>query len=158
MRFSVSTQSFYDDDYESNAIVDDLPSDVEVINNEQYANFFNAINSAQVVYLAAGAYTISQPRPDAYHSWDTTNNAWVMTDAAAAQKSADLLEQNVKQKSALLTIASAAIAPLQDAVDLGIATNDELEQLTAWKKYRVLLTRVDTAKPDWPTPPVQTAS
>ncbi len=39
MRFSVSTQSFYDDNYEENAIVDDLPSDVQAIDNEQYARF-----------------------------------------------------------------------------------------------------------------------
>ena len=31
MRFSVSTQSFYDDNYEENAVVNDLPSDVQVI-------------------------------------------------------------------------------------------------------------------------------
>ena len=62
MRFSVNTQSFYDDEYEKNAIVVDLPSDIEVINDEQYARFFNAINSTQVVYLVAGEYTISQPR------------------------------------------------------------------------------------------------
>ncbi|WP_316044504.1 tail fiber assembly protein [Serratia liquefaciens] len=38
-----------------------------------------------------------------------------------------------------------AVAPLQDAVDLGEATEDEQFQLTAWKKYRVLLNRVDTS-------------
>ncbi|MDX8192274.1 hypothetical protein SK058_24385, partial [Klebsiella pneumoniae] len=62
MRFSVSTQSFYDDNYEENAIVDDLPSDVQAIDNEQYARFFNAINSDRVVYLVADKYNISQPR------------------------------------------------------------------------------------------------
>lgn len=46
--------------------------------------------------------------------------------------------------------------PLQDAVDLNIATEAERQQLTAWKKYRVLLNRVDTSKaPDieWPKAP-----
>ncbi|EEU6178823.1 tail fiber assembly protein, partial [Salmonella enterica] len=45
------------------------------------------------------------------------------------------------------------IAPLQDAVDLDIATDDEKAQLDEWKKYRVLVNRVDTSNPDWPAQP-----
>lgn len=37
------------------------------------------------------------------------------------------------------------IVPLQDAVDLEIATEEENSLLEAWKKYRVLLNRVDTS-------------
>ncbi|MDT4620715.1 tail fiber assembly protein, partial [Escherichia coli] len=47
-------------------------------------------------------------------------------------------------------------APLQDAVDLEIATEEETLLLEAWKKYRVLLNRVDTSTaPDieWPEEP-----
>lgn len=46
----------------------------------------------------------------------------------------------------------------QDAVDAGIATGEETAALAEWKKYRVLLMRVDTAKPLWPTPPGGQAS
>uniref|UniRef100_UPI001ABF6203 tail fiber assembly protein n=1 Tax=Xenorhabdus miraniensis TaxID=351674 RepID=UPI001ABF6203 len=49
-----------------------------------------------------------------------------------------------------------AIAPLQDAVDLDIATDAEQSALTAWRKYRVLLNRVDcSTAPDiqWPEQP-----
>ncbi|HBA9999127.1 TPA: tail fiber assembly protein, partial [Escherichia coli] len=45
---------------------------------------------------------------------------------------------------------------LQDAVDLEIATEKETLLLEAWKKYRVLLNRVDTSTaPDieWPALP-----
>ncbi|MDI0552840.1 tail fiber assembly protein, partial [Escherichia coli] len=48
------------------------------------------------------------------------------------------------------------IAPLQDAVDLEIATEEETSLLEAWKKYRVLLNRIDTSTaPDieWPEIP-----
>ncbi|EGB9086421.1 tail fiber assembly protein [Escherichia coli] len=65
------------------------------------------------------------------------------------------------QKSALLTVANNAIAPLQDAVDLEMVTDDEQALLLAWKKYRVLLNRVDTsATPEieWPTQPGEWAS
>ncbi len=51
-------------------------------------------------------------------------------------------------------MASEKIAPLQDAVDLDIATDDEKAQLDEWKKYRVLVNRVDTTSPDWPDVPV----
>ncbi|WP_277888405.1 tail fiber assembly protein, partial [Escherichia coli] len=40
--------------------------------------------------------------------------------------------------------------------DLGMATDDETKLLLAWKKYRVLLNRVDTSTaPDieWPEEP-----
>ncbi len=46
---------------------------------------------------------------------------------------------------------------IQDAADLEIATEEETSLLEAWKKYRVLLNRVDTSTaPDieWPAIPV----
>lgn len=60
------------------------------------------------------------------------------------------------EKNRLLATASDAIAPLQDAVELEIATDKEIAQLGAWKKYRVMLNRVDTSTaPDieWPEAP-----
>ncbi|MDM3523660.1 tail fiber assembly protein [Citrobacter sp. Ca226] len=57
-------------------------------------------------------------------------------------------------KLSLKDNADSEIAWRQDAVDAGIATNEETAALAEWKKYRVLLMRVDTAKPVWPTPPV----
>ncbi|EFG6909164.1 tail fiber assembly protein, partial [Escherichia coli] len=48
------------------------------------------------------------------------------------------------------------IAPLQDAADLEIATEEEISLLEAWKKYRVLLNRVDTSTSqdiEWPALP-----
>ncbi|WP_109911437.1 tail fiber assembly protein [Providencia rettgeri] len=61
-----------------------------------------------------------------------------------------------QQKKTLLDKAAAIIAPYQDAIDLGIATDKELKQLNAWKQYRVDLNRIDTATaPDiaWPEKP-----
>ncbi|EFN0069270.1 tail fiber assembly protein [Escherichia coli] len=48
-------------------------------------------------------------------------------------------------KNSLMQVASEHIAPLQDAVDLEIATEEERSLLEAWNKYRVLLNRVDTS-------------
>ncbi|EHJ1676496.1 tail fiber assembly protein, partial [Salmonella enterica] len=84
-----------------------------------------------------------------YQKWD--GKAWVKDDAA---ETADRLHEAEGTKSRLLQMASGKIAPLQDAVDLGIATDDEKAQLDEWKKYRVLINRVDTSAPSWPDKPV----
>lgn len=36
------------------------------------------------------------------------------------------------------------ILPLQDAIDLTMATEEEKQKLIAWKKYRVRLNRTET--------------
>lgn len=55
-------------------------------------------------------------------------------------------------------VADAAIIPLQDAVDLGIATDAEVGLMTEWKLYRVALNRLPDQpgfpnEIDWPAPP-----
>ncbi|MEY0950248.1 tail fiber assembly protein [Providencia manganoxydans] len=67
-----------------------------------------------------------------------------------------LIVEAEQQKQSLLAEANNAIAPLQDAVDLGMAIDEEEAQLTAWKKYRVLLNRVDISTApeiNWPEKP-----
>lgn len=69
---------------------------------------------------------------------------------------ADFVAAAVAQKTALRLQADTVIAPLQDAVDVEMATEAEQLRLTEWKKYRVLLNRIDTATaPDitWPDVP-----
>lgn len=83
-----------------------------------------------------------------FMKWD--GEKWVHD--ADAEKAAQTT-QATQQKESLLAMAASKIAPLQDAVDLDIATEAETALLLAWKKYRVLLNRVDTSKPEWPTPP-----
>lgn len=62
----------------------------------------------------------------------------------------DLVNDAQIKISQLLSLATEKITPLQDAVDLGIATEDETTSLTAWKNYRVLVNRVPT-QPGYPT-------
>lgn len=60
------------------------------------------------------------------------------------------------RKAAAMEEAAQAMAPLQDAVVVGMATDAETSLLTEWQKYRVLLNRVDVTKaPDitWPEAP-----
>lgn len=99
--------------------------------------------------LPDGVTTIA---PDVeFPKWN--GKKWV-TDKAA-KKAADIAAAET-QKQYLLPEAAEAIAPLQDAVDLDMATPEEESRLKAWKKYRVLLSRVDTSlAPDiaWPVKP-----
>lgn len=59
-------------------------------------------------------------------------------------KEQHIAEAEVKKQS-LLVEATKEIAPLQDAIDLDIATDEESALLKEWKKYRVLLNRIDTS-------------
>lgn len=64
-----------------------------------------------------------------------------------------LAEQTRKQ---LIEDAGLIISVLQGAVDESMATDAEKASLSEWKKYRVLLYRVDTSKPEeieWPELP-----
>ncbi|EIO9269216.1 tail fiber assembly protein [Salmonella enterica] len=93
---------------------------------------------------------VTSVSPDGeYQKWD--GKAWVKDEAA---ETAARLREAEGTKSRLLQMAAEKIAPLQDAVDLEIATDDEKVQLEEWKKYRVLVNRVDTTNPDWPDVPV----
>lgn len=103
--------------------------------------------------LPDGVTTIA---PDVeFPKWN--GKKWV-TDKAAKKESEIAAAE--AQKQYLLSEAADAIAPLQDAVDLDMATPEEEAQLKEWKKYRVLLSRVDTslgAAVVWPTPPASPA-
>ncbi|MBA7876262.1 MULTISPECIES: tail fiber assembly protein [Citrobacter] len=83
--------------------------------------------------------------------WD--GKKWIHD--AEAEKTAQIT-QATQQKESLLALASSKIAPLQDAVDLDIATEVETALLLAWKKYRVLLNRInpdDAPDISWPDMP-----
>ncbi|MBU69013.1 MAG: hypothetical protein CL858_26835 [Cupriavidus sp.] len=66
-------------------------------------------------------------------------------------------EENSVARNALLAQAAIKIAPLQDAVDLEVATASEIALLKSWKQYRVSLSRLDlTVSPVvWPAQPAQ---
>lgn len=68
---------------------------------------------------------------------------------------AEILAANTSIKNQLLAEATIAIAPLQDAVDIGESTPAEETLLLNWKKYRVAVNRIDLtlASPTWPVKP-----
>jgi len=68
---------------------------------------------------------------------------------------AEIVAANTAMRDRLLNDATRAIAPLQDAVDLEMATDTEKALLTEWKRYRVFVNRVDLTveNPNWPVKP-----
>lgn len=82
--------------------------------------------------------------------------------AAQAAANAPTLEEILiaanAQRDSLLAKAALRIAPLQDAVDLGDATDDEMLSLKLWKRYRISVNRVSEqdrfpGKVQWPESP-----
>lgn len=95
----------------------------------------------------------AEPRPSDFHEWG--GEGWLMNAAAQAQAAAVSVKQ---ERDAALRLAATRIAPLQDAVDLGVATDAEVDQLRHWKAYRVQLSRIEQQagfplEVDWPDAP-----
>lgn len=85
---------------------------------------------------------------------DTDKQRFIGGELVEYQKSKEELKTEADaKKQALIAEATRMIAPLQDAVDLGIATDAEAGAHNAWRTYRVQLMRVDTENPQWPEIP-----
>ncbi|MBS3046826.1 tail fiber assembly protein [Enterobacter mori] len=136
--FSNKENSFYLEEtvktYEEQGIP--VPSDLMVISNAEYE-----------------AFMVSPDRKAPHYNIESECMEWV--DIAPPTRE-EAIENAESLKAQLLSVAAQAIEPLQDAVDLSMATEAEAASLSAWKKYRVLLNRVDASKePDieWPELP-----
>lgn len=97
----------------------------------------------------ADTTTLSPLTP--YDVWE--GEKWVTDEG---RKKAAETEAAADKKSFLIQSASDTLSPLQDAIELGMATDEEKSRFDAWRKYRVLLTRVDTSTAPnvtWPSKP-----
>ncbi|KER01032.1 tail fiber assembly protein [Photorhabdus bodei] len=93
--------------------------------------------------------TFKKPPTD-FDTWD--GKGWVVDKDLLKSHQINEAKQ---QQAALLQQANETISLLQDSVDLEVATDSEKEALLEWRKYRVLLTRVDVNQaPDVPWPEV----
>jgi len=85
---------------------------------------------------------------------------WMFDGKKIIPTPVDHVSRAEANKQSLLQLATQSIAPLQDAVELELASEEEIALLTAWKKYRVMLNRLDTSvAPDinWPEVPSDVA-
>ncbi|MFI0606226.1 tail fiber assembly protein [Escherichia coli] len=84
------------------------------------------------------------------------NGNWMFLDGKVVKREytkQELQQQAELQKSALLSEAESVIQPLERAVRLNMATNEERARLESWERYSVLVSRVETANPEWPQKP-----
>ncbi|MEE1922694.1 tail fiber assembly protein [Pseudomonas sp. 148P] len=105
------------------------------------------------VRLPTGIVDMPPPVPGVI-DWSQVITAEAKAKAAAEQLLAVVVGDTAQRRAA----ADAAIAPLQDAVDIDEATEDEASLLKEWKRYRVALNRLPEqpgypAEIDWPAPP-----
>lgn len=135
--YSATTKGFYlselKDDYVSAGT---WPADAIEISERWYNHLIEGQGKGKVITVNEYGQPVlsDQPRP--------TKDELILVAEA--------------QKHNFFGEATAAISPLQDAVDLGIATDTEIKQLKALKEYRVALNRLDTSSaPDinWPARP-----
>ncbi|MFK0309740.1 tail fiber assembly protein [Pseudomonas sp. NPDC090233] len=101
-----------------------------------------------------GLETVEQVAVTGVIDWSQVITAAMKTEAASAH----LLATVSAEVSQRRVSADAAIAPLQDAVDLDMATNQEVALLKDWKRYRVALNRLAEQEGypsdiEWPVPP-----
>jgi hypothetical protein len=95
-------------------------------------------------------HTLLKPNSE-FDNWD--GETWVLDKNKQHQH---YVAVATAQKKQLLNEATAQIDYLQDAIDAEIATDKEKTLYAEWKKYRVLLNRIDVdAAPaiEWPEKP-----
>lgn len=90
----------------------------------------------------------TMPRPSRAHVWNG-----IVWEIDVALESGFTLADNKAERAAREARARVAMEPLQMAVDIDLATEEEAARLLAWKRYFVLLSRVDLANPVWPEEP-----
>ncbi|MCC8460165.1 tail fiber assembly protein [Photorhabdus aegyptia] len=136
--YSAKTNAFYPIELQQNYIASgSLPDDIIEVDFDIYQEYA-ANNAPEGKYRIAGQNGLPE---------------W--TDIPPPTK--EELQQYVEsKKQQLIMEASQQMAPLQDAVDLGIATKEEEAALLGWKKYRVMLNRIDISQApgiEWPEQP-----
>ena len=122
--------------YDHNNVIICIEKDVSAINPE-------------------GASVVEVPDITANRRADDSGK-WMFKDGAVVKRiyTADEQQQQAEsQKAALLSEAESVIQPLERAVRLNMATDEERTRLEAWERYSVLVSRVDTANPEWPQKP-----
>lgn len=137
MHYSAKNNAFYEDTMKGDYIqAGSWPDDLVEITDDLYDALFAGQSDGKVITPG------DDGRP-------------VLTNPAPPTNEQLIAQANSRVKS-LMAYATSAIAPLQDAEDLGMQTDDEAAMLKAWKKYRVQLNRVDTSRAgaiDWPEVP-----
>ena len=94
--------------------------------------------SSKVDYLGPINEGFTLMEPSQFSKWD--GKKWILDED---EQNAFKVKQNKSLKNSLLNEANENISILQDAIDLDMAEDGDEDKLKAWKKYRILLNRID---------------
>lgn len=107
---------------------DKFPGSIK-ITADQYAQALEGM-CAGLVVIIDGGFKVALPTP-------------VEPPAPPEPTPDELVAMALAERDRLLARATLRMAPLQDAIDLGSATPEEIASLTRWKQYRVELNRIE---------------
>lgn len=127
--YNKNTNAFY------NSEINDIPENSVEITHEYHNELLQKQSEGMIIQSNENGYPIAVER--------------VLTDE-------ERIYTNESKKQQLINEAIQKIALLQDIIDLDMQEADEEQQLKQWKKYRILLTRIDvnTAQDiKWPEKP-----
>ena len=96
--------------------------------------------SVKVDYLGSIKEGFTLLEPFKFSKWH--GKKWVLDEG---EEKAFKIKQNKSLKNSLLNEANENISILQDAIDFDMAEEGDEEKLKAWKKYRILLNRIDAS-------------
>jgi len=96
--------------------------------------------SSRVEYLGSIKEGFTLLEPFKFSRWN--GKKWVLDEDEQKEFK---INQNKMLKSSLLNEANENISILQDAIDFDMAEDGDEDKLKAWKKYRVLLNRINVS-------------
>ena len=123
------------------AVVRSIDQNVWLKVEDQRGTVYCIHTGEALEYAELGALPVSlttQPYPGEFHYWN--EGTWVLDSATQLQAQRTHV---LALRDERLVVAAVAMAPLQDAVELGASTEDEQALLMAWKHYRVGLGRIE---------------
>ena len=109
-------------------------------NREKTAFNIETKEAVKIDYLGELKAGFTLLEPFRFCKWN--GEKWVKDKVAENNAT---IEQNQVMKNSLINEANEKIAVLQDIIDLDMQESNEEEQLKKWKKYRILLTRIDVS-------------
>lgn len=111
---------------------------------------YSTVTRAEVLIKELGEYpeNTTDITPAQFDMWN--GSAWVVDEAA---KSKAAIQSATLKKAELIAAATVIISPLADAEAGGYIEDTDIPILSAWRKYRYALTKVDVNNPVWPVAP-----
>lgn len=98
------------------------------------------LEPSKIDYLGPVKAGFTLLEPFQFSHW--SGDKWILDED---EQNAYKIKQNKALKASLLNEANENISILQDTIDFGMSEDGDEDKLKAWKKYRILLNRIDVS-------------